>query len=81
MTERPPQSFRFRRLAILGGTVLLVIGAAMWAAVYGIGPFQRNAAEATCRSAVELAQKIAPLARGEVAAMIVAERPMLRAQS
>jgi thiol-disulfide isomerase/thioredoxin len=77
MTERPPQPFRFRRLAAFGGTVLLLIGAAIWAAVYGIGPFQRNPAEAACRPAVELAQKIAPLARGEVAAMVVAERPML----
>src|SRR5712691_2402655 len=46
------------------------------AAVYGIGRFQRNAGDAACRSAVELAQRIAPLARGEVVALAVAETPL-----
>ena len=46
------------------------------AAVYGIGWFQRNAGDAACRPAVELAQRIAPLARGEVAALVVAETPL-----
>ena len=46
------------------------------AAVYGIGRFQRNAGDAACRRRVALAQRLAPLARGEVAAFAVAEPPL-----
>src|SRR5260221_1847557 len=51
-------------------------GATVFAAVYGIGALKRNAADATCAGAVELAQGLAPLARGEVAAFTVAEQPL-----
>jgi len=50
--------------------------AAGLAAVYGIGTLKRNAADAACASAVELAQHLAPLARGEVAAFTVADRSL-----
>ncbi len=41
--------------------------------VYGIGGFERNAAgDPACRGAVDLASRLAPLARGEVAALTVA---------
>jgi thiol-disulfide isomerase/thioredoxin len=46
------------------------------AAVYGIGAFMRNAGDAACRPAVELAHRLEPLARGEVAAFVVAEIPL-----
>ncbi|MET0631033.1 MAG: TlpA disulfide reductase family protein [Xanthobacteraceae bacterium] len=64
-----------RRLAVVvaGGIAGIAVGLA---AVYGIGTFLRNAGDAACRPAVELAKRIAPLARGEVAALAVAETPL-----
>jgi thiol-disulfide isomerase/thioredoxin len=61
-----------RRVVVAAGTIVVVA----LAAVYGIGRFQRNAADAGCAPAVALAQRLAPLARGEVAAFAVAERPL-----
>jgi thiol-disulfide isomerase/thioredoxin len=53
-----------------------VVGvAAGLAAVYGIGAMQRNPADASCRPAAELARRLAPLARGEVAAVGIASEP------
>src|SRR5262245_4037179 len=43
------------------------------AAVYGIGRMERNAADAACSRAEDLARRLAPLARGEVAAFAVAD--------
>jgi thiol-disulfide isomerase/thioredoxin len=60
-------------MVVTGGIAGVAVGLA---AVYGIGRFQRNAGDAACRPAVELAQRIAPLARGEVAALVVAETPL-----
>jgi thiol-disulfide isomerase/thioredoxin len=64
-----------KRLAMVvaGGIAGLAVGIA---AVYGIGRFQRNAGDPACAPAVELAQRLAPLAHGEVAAFVVAERPL-----
>jgi thiol-disulfide isomerase/thioredoxin len=45
------------------------------AAVYGMGGLQRNPADAACRPAAELARRLAPLARGEVAGVSVAAEP------
>lgn len=45
--------------------------------VYGIGGAMRNASgDPTCRPAVDLAKKIAPLAHGEVAALTMATAPL-----
>jgi thiol-disulfide isomerase/thioredoxin len=63
---------RRRRLLALGA-VVLVAGAA---AVYGIGGVKRNAPEAGCAQALDLAHRVAPLARGEVAAFAVADKPL-----
>jgi thiol-disulfide isomerase/thioredoxin len=53
-----------------------VVGvAAGLAAVYGIGAMQRNPADASCKPAAELAKRLAPLARGEVAAVSIASEP------
>jgi thiol-disulfide isomerase/thioredoxin len=64
-----------RRVAIVlaGG----VAGAAAGlAAVYGIAALARNAAgEAACSSTAELVKRVAPFARGEVAAMAIAGKP------
>jgi thiol-disulfide isomerase/thioredoxin len=61
-----------RRVVVAAGTIVVVA----LAAVYGIGTFQRNAGDAACAPAVALAQRLTPLARGEVAAFAVAERPL-----
>src|ERR1700675_2072918 len=65
-----------RRIPLAIGAVLIgaVIG---FAGVYGIGGLKRNAAgDPACRPAVDLAQKLAPLAHGEVAALTMATAPL-----
>ena len=57
-----------------------VLGAvAGLAGVYGIGALKRNGtapeADPTCADAVNTARKIAPLAHGEIAALVLAESP------
>ena len=56
----------------------VIIGAGIgFVGVYGIGGFMRNASgDPTCRPAVDLAKKIAPLAHGEVAALTMATAPL-----
>jgi thiol-disulfide isomerase/thioredoxin len=45
--------------------------------IYGLGGLKRNAlADAPCAGALELSKKIAPLARGEVAAVTPASKPL-----
>jgi thiol-disulfide isomerase/thioredoxin len=62
-----------KRPLFLWGLVAFAGAAAGLAAVYGMGGFQRNAgADATCGPAITMATRIAPLARGEVAAVTVA---------
>ena len=53
-----------------------IAGAALGlAAVYGIAAMQGNPSDPACRPAAELARKLAPLARGEVAAVGIASEP------
>jgi len=57
-------------------TALALIGVlAGLAGVYGIGGLKGNAADAACGPAAATAQRMAPLARGEVAAVAVATEP------
>jgi thiol-disulfide isomerase/thioredoxin len=66
--------FRYRRRLIAGTAVAALL--AGLAAVYGIGGLPRNAgSDAGCQAAADIAKRIAPLARGEVAALTVAEKP------
>src|SRR5262249_5180185 len=68
-------SFAKKRLAMVlaGGIAGVVVGLA---GVYGIATLTRNVGgDATCKPAVELAKKIAPLAPGEVGAVNVAQSP------
>jgi thiol-disulfide isomerase/thioredoxin len=77
MPESPsPKPAATRRIPLAIGAVL--IGAAIgFAAVSGIGGFNRHAAgDPACRGAVDLAQKLAPLAHGEVAALTMATTPL-----
>jgi thiol-disulfide isomerase/thioredoxin len=77
MPERPlAHPAAMRRIPITIGAVL--IGAAIgFAGVYGIGGLKRSpAGDPACRGAVDLARKLAPLARGEVAALTMATAPL-----
>jgi thiol-disulfide isomerase/thioredoxin len=75
VTEAAARAHAKKRLAMVvaGGIAGTVVGLA---GVYGIGTFKRNAGNAACLPAVELAQRIAPLARGEVAAFVTAQHPL-----
>ena len=79
MPENPQPSIAKRYLAMIlaGGVAGVAVGLA---GVYGIATLTGNAggdaASVTCRPAVELAKKLAPLARGEVAAVNIAKSPL-----
>jgi thiol-disulfide isomerase/thioredoxin len=81
MTERPSSSFAKKRhaysrlaMVLAGGVAGVVVGLA---GVYGIATLTRNAGgDAACRPALELAKKVAPFARGEVAAVTIASSPL-----
>ena len=45
------------------------------ASIYGISAFKRNAGDAACRPALALAKQLAPMVRGEIAALQVAHEP------
>ena len=78
MPERPsPRTAAARRIPFAIGAVLIgaVIG---FAGVYGVGGLKPKASgDTTCRAAVDLAQKLAPLAHGEVAALTMATAPLM----
>jgi thiol-disulfide isomerase/thioredoxin len=68
-------SYAKKRLAVVlvGGVVGVTVGLA---GVYGIGRLMGNAgADPACKPAVETARRIAPFARGEVAAVGVSQAP------
>jgi thiol-disulfide isomerase/thioredoxin len=71
-----PRPAATRRIPFAIGAVL--IGAAIgFAGIYGFGGLKRNASgDPTCRPAVDLARKLAPLAQGEVAALTMASAPL-----
>jgi thiol-disulfide isomerase/thioredoxin len=76
MTQQPEARHAKRRRYMLIAAAVVAGAAAGLAGVYGIGGLQRNAQyDPACARAVEIAQRIAPLARGEVAAVTVAEKP------
>jgi thiol-disulfide isomerase/thioredoxin len=77
MPELPSSSpAAMRRIPVAIGTV--VIGALIGlAGVYGIGGLNRTTTgDPACRGAVDLARKLTPLARGEVAALTMATTPL-----
>jgi thiol-disulfide isomerase/thioredoxin len=77
MPDTPsPRPAASRRIPIAIGAVLIgaVIG---FAGMYGIGGWRRNnTGDPTCRPAVALSEKLAPLAHGEVAALTMATTPL-----
>jgi thiol-disulfide isomerase/thioredoxin len=70
------RSLAARRYAVIlaGAVAGLTVGLA---GVYGISAVLRNAPDPACRGAAATAQRLAPLARGEVAAVIAASEPRL----
>ncbi|HZL41173.1 MAG TPA: TlpA disulfide reductase family protein [Pseudolabrys sp.] len=76
MTPRPSPGFAKKHLALIlaGGVAGVVVGLA---GVYGIATLTRNdGGDVACRPAVEMARKLAPFTRGEVAAVNVAKSPL-----
>jgi thiol-disulfide isomerase/thioredoxin len=55
--------------------VVALVGLGTLAAVYGVVGASRNAGEPACRAALDLARRMEPLTRGEVAAVKVADEP------
>jgi thiol-disulfide isomerase/thioredoxin len=68
--------YRPRRRYLLALGIIGVVVGSLAAAVYGIVGLPRNAPDAACAGAVNLARRLAPLARGEVAAFAVAEKAL-----
>jgi thiol-disulfide isomerase/thioredoxin len=78
MTEPSVESHsKNRRLLVAAAAFFTIAIVAVLAGVYGIGRLRSNPAAAACAPAVETASRIAPLARGEVAALAVARTPFL----
>jgi thiol-disulfide isomerase/thioredoxin len=76
MPDASPPTSAFSRIPLLLGSIVLG-GAIGYAGVYGIGGLKRSAlADAPCASALEVSKKIAPLAKGEVAAVTPATKPL-----
>ncbi len=77
MPELPTEpDYRLRRRRRTARALVALCGAlAVLAGIYGIGRLRSNPADAACRPAVDVASRIAPLARGEVAAFAVAKKP------
>src|SRR5690349_25031207 len=73
----PPVSLlqKIGRLRLISAAAALVILIVL-AGIYGIAHLRSNPADAACRGAVNIAKRLAPLARGEVAALAPAQRPV-----
>jgi thiol-disulfide isomerase/thioredoxin len=71
----PPQAGGDRPGARKGPLALVaaIVGLGTLAAVYGVVGAGRNVGEPACRSALDLARRLEPLAHGEVAAVKVAD--------
>ena len=76
MTEQTPPTRSRPRIPMALATVVLGVGRAT-VAIYGMRGLQGNASgDPVCRPAVNLAQKLKPLAQGEVAALTMASEPL-----
>jgi len=76
MTEQTPPTRSRPRIPMALATVVLGVGLAT-VAIYGMRGLQGNASgDPVCRPAVNLAQKLKPLAQGEVAALTMASEPL-----
>ncbi len=77
MTDQPQQTTRSRKgpLALIATVAGLgaLAGLGTLAAVYGVVGASRNAGEPACKAALDVARRMEPLVRGEVAAVKVAD--------
>jgi len=73
--EQAARTHAVKRLVMVVAGGIAGIAVAL-AAVYGINTIQRNAGDVACAGAAALAQRLAPLAHGEVAAFAVADQPI-----
>ena len=73
--DPPPLAGEGREGARKGPLALVaaIVGLGTLAAVYGVVGYARNVGEPACRSALDLARRLEPLAHGEVAAVKVAD--------
>src|SRR5436305_4987945 len=71
-----PGRSTLRRIPIALGAI--AAGCAIgFAGIYGLAGLKRNAlAQAPCAAALDVSKKIAPLAKGEVAALTMATKPL-----
>jgi thiol-disulfide isomerase/thioredoxin len=70
-----PFDWTHLRIAVIAAAVIIASITGI-GGIYGIGGLMRNAqAQAVCAPALDLAKKIAPLAKGEVAALTMAASP------
>jgi thiol-disulfide isomerase/thioredoxin len=68
---------KLRRPLAIGAFAVLAAAAA---SIYGIAALKRNAGDAVCRPALTTAQRLAPLVKGEIAAVNVATEARLLPQ-
>ena len=73
MLDKTPSATRRIPLIVAAVTV---VGLAGFAALYGFGLSRAPSGDPTCKPAVATAQKIAPLAQGELAALTMASAPL-----
>jgi thiol-disulfide isomerase/thioredoxin len=73
-SEQARDGWRTRRVALAAAAAIAGALAGL-AGIYGIGGTLRNPADAACRPAVDLAKRLSPLSRGEVAALAMASEP------
>jgi len=69
-TDTTPTAPKRRKYMVIAAAAIAALGVA---AVYGIAGHGRNGGDAACQPALATAKRIAPLARGEVAAVNVAD--------
>jgi thiol-disulfide isomerase/thioredoxin len=69
----PPKRHGYAKYTVMAAVSIAALGLA---AVYGIAGFERNGADADCGPALAAAKRMAPLARGEVAAVNVADEAL-----
>jgi thiol-disulfide isomerase/thioredoxin len=72
----PPPASAARCRIPLSIAAVLIWAAAGFAGIYGFGSLHHEAGDPSCRGAVDLAKKIAPLVYGEVAALTMASAPL-----
>jgi thiol-disulfide isomerase/thioredoxin len=75
-SAEPYYKVRRRRMIAIAVWCAIAAGAVL-AGVYGMERLRSNPAVAACEPAVKTAARIAPLARGEVAALAAAQKPFL----